>query len=127
MRETYVAGPVIVKNKKLLVILDYEDGFYKFPGGTVREGEDFISCVKREAKEEIGVEVNVGELIKDIVIKKSGKKVHLLHYKAKLKEKPKKTNEIKEYKWISYDDYQKFSLAPNVKEILELLHEKGEL
>ena len=127
MEEIYVAGPVIVKDKKLLVILDDEDYFYKFPGGTVREGEDFISCVKRETKEEIGAEVDVGELIKDVVIKKNGKKVHLLHYKAKLKEKPKKTNEIKEYRWISYDDHQKFSLASNVREILDLLHEKGEL
>lgn len=127
LKEIYVAGPVIVKNKKLLVILDHEDDFYKFPGGTVKDKEDFVSCVKRETKEEIGVDIDIGELIKDIVIKESEKIIHLLHFRAKIKDEPIKTDEIREYKWINHNESQKLPLTQNVKEIIKILNKRGEL
>lgn len=36
--------------------------YYVFPGGGVEEGEDKISAMKREAHEELGVDVEVGSL-----------------------------------------------------------------
>jgi 8-oxo-dGTP pyrophosphatase MutT (NUDIX family) len=36
--------------------------YYVFPGGGVEEGEDKISAMKREAREELGIDVEVGNL-----------------------------------------------------------------
>lgn len=36
-------------------------GMWEFPGGKQQEGEDLPSCLKREIREELGVEIMVGE------------------------------------------------------------------
>ena len=41
-------------------------GFWEFPGGKRREGEDWRACLKREIEEELGVEIAVGLLYDSI-------------------------------------------------------------
>ena len=38
-------------------------GRWEFPGGKIEEGEDFEIAIKREMKEEFGVDVKVGRQI----------------------------------------------------------------
>ena len=40
----------------------YEDGKYSLPAGHVDRGETFTQCVKREAKEEIGIDLDADDL-----------------------------------------------------------------
>lgn len=53
----------IVKNKNNEILItkrsmskDKFPGLYEIPGGTVRSGEDYGACAKREIKEELGIE-----------------------------------------------------------------------
>ena len=53
------SGPVIIEDRKLLVVKDNKDPFYKLPGGTVKEGEQLEeACIKR-VKEEINGDVEL--------------------------------------------------------------------
>jgi len=38
-------------------------GYWELPGGHVEEGEKLATCVKRELKEELGIEAEVGEAV----------------------------------------------------------------
>jgi 8-oxo-dGTP diphosphatase len=65
-------GAVIVDNKgRLLVAMRGPDsknerGLWEFPGGAVEYGEKLADALKREMKEELGIEISVGELL-DVV------------------------------------------------------------
>ncbi|KYG90611.1 NUDIX hydrolase [[Bacillus] sp. KCTC 13219] len=65
MRIRNSAKAIIVKDKKLLAIKIQENGgtYYILPGGGQEHGENLHQALERECKEELGVEVEIGELI----------------------------------------------------------------
>ena len=126
MQEIIAAGSVIIENKKLLVILD-EQGYYKTPGGKKEKNESHEEIVKRETMEEVGSEIIFGELVNEHFIDRGEKKYHLYNYRTYLKTRPKITPEIKEFKWISYEDSKKLKLSSNVQTLVEFLHSRGEM
>lgn len=59
------AKAVIIKDGKLLTIKISEHGgtYYILPGGGQKHGENLHQALQRECKEELGAEVEVGELL----------------------------------------------------------------
>lgn len=59
------AKAVIVKEDKLLAVKIQENGgtYYILPGGGQEHGENLHQALERECREELGTEVEVGELI----------------------------------------------------------------
>ena len=59
---------VIIENNKVALIRREKAGrtYYVFPGGKQENGETTEQCAKREAFEELGVEVEIGELITQV-------------------------------------------------------------
>lgn len=58
-----VYGILINEHNEILVSDEYiRDGYYtKFPGGGLEFGEGTRDCLKRELKEELGIETEIGE------------------------------------------------------------------
>ncbi len=55
---------LIVNQGKLLVVKHSKDfDYYALPGGKLEEGENPLECIKREIKEELGVEVKEAKLL----------------------------------------------------------------
>jgi 8-oxo-dGTP pyrophosphatase MutT (NUDIX family) len=54
---------LIVNNEKLFVVKHGEEfDYYALPGGKLEVGENPLECIKRELKEELGVEVKQAKL-----------------------------------------------------------------
>ena len=59
---------VVVRTKALLIneqdeiLLGYADGVYQFPGGHLINGESLQECIKRELKEETGMDIDTSNL-----------------------------------------------------------------
>ncbi|MDE0020179.1 MAG: NUDIX hydrolase [Candidatus Poribacteria bacterium] len=56
-----VSALILDPNGRILLIKSPRRG-WEFPGGQVEEGENLIEALKREIKEEAGVEAEVGQL-----------------------------------------------------------------
>lgn len=59
---------VIIENKQVVLIQRIRNGavYYVFPGGGIKNGETPEAGAKREALEELGVEVKVNECISEV-------------------------------------------------------------
>jgi 8-oxo-dGTP pyrophosphatase MutT (NUDIX family) len=67
---------VLIKNNKALLLrrfdTGYEDGNYSFPGGRLDGNESIKAAVKREAKEELGIDIDPGDI----------QTIHVMHRRA---------------------------------------------
>lgn len=56
---------IIIENNKLLTIkrIKKDETYWVLPGGGIEEDENEKKALERECKEELGVEVRVGELV----------------------------------------------------------------
>ncbi len=98
---------------------------WEVPGGIVNFGESLEDAIKREVKEEIGVEV---ELVKPIdffftnIWKLKKKRIHvfLVGYLCRIKRgKPKPCDrEIEKVKWFSIEEVKKLDCLPGSKEFV---------
>jgi len=59
-----VAKALITDNNGRILVVKEGQDFWSLPGGGLEHGESAQGCLKREIKEEIGIEdVNIGEIV----------------------------------------------------------------
>ena len=59
----------LIINNKNEIMLGYCHNTYQFPGGHLEENETLLDCLKREIKEETGIELEDDEINKNIIEK----------------------------------------------------------
>ncbi len=122
------SGPVIIKDGKLLVNHDEKDDFYKLPGGTVQNGENFEEACINATKRENNVEVKIIKPLHPMILwenPQTGEKMRivLIHYLAELlnEEDIKPMEPTKEVKWLDIEEIKndEHGVAPNIKFLIE--------
>src|SRR6266699_853251 len=75
-----VAAGLIFRDGKLLITRRHADahlgGLWEFPGGKRESDETFEECLARELREELGIEVVVGQLVESLTHKYPEKAVY---------------------------------------------------
>lgn len=117
------SGPVIIEDGKVLLNKEIkESGItpWFFPGGEVEDfDKSLVEACKREAKEEVGIDVEIIRPLDTLLHKKSdGSVVILVHYLAKRIGEIKKGDNIAEVAWHDINNLPE-DCANNVKEIIK--------
>ncbi|MBI2599550.1 NUDIX domain-containing protein [Candidatus Daviesbacteria bacterium] len=107
MRTIQKVALAVFKDKKMLQVRSRKQSEVFFTlGGKIEQGEDDLSCLKREVKEEINCDIDENSLqflteFKDIAHGKEEALVNIRMYEGKLIGEPKPSSEIAE---IGYFD-----------------------
>ncbi len=135
----YVGVKALIQNEKAEIlllksgrkkpkVLKQKEAFWDIPGGKMKVGDDLLDALKREVKEELDEEIEVGELfgvVKSNFRDENTKNLFLLLviYKAKLKNtsQPKLSWEHSEYKWVRIGEARKLLSFKYPKEFIERL------
>jgi len=83
-----VSAALVFQDGKILITRRHPGahlgGLWEFPGGKREPGETFAQCLVRELREELGVQVNVGALFKEITHAYADKTIHLKFFLCEL-------------------------------------------
>jgi len=75
-------------------------GCWEFPGGKREAGETFQECLVREIREELGIEISVGELFQEISHVYPEKAVHLKFFRCQILSGEPQLLDCAALKWI---------------------------
>lgn len=83
-----VAAALVFRNGRLLIAQRPEGGhlagLWEFPGGKREPGETWEECLRRELREELAVDVEVGERFDEVIHEYPGRTVWLRFFLARL-------------------------------------------
>ena len=125
-----VTAAILEKDGKILIAKretgdELFAGLWEFPGGKVEEGETPEECMARELKEELDIEVEVGELITSNKHKYPHGIFELLAYRVKHISGKIILNDHDEIKWVTINEMSNFEFPPADIPIINYLGSTG--
>ncbi|GLY52465.1 NUDIX domain-containing protein [Lentzea sp. NBRC 102530] len=127
-----VVGLVHVEAGRLLVVRSRNKKAFYLPGGKIEPGESLVDAVRREVREELGVEIDApGELKRYVAPaygEGEGAMVDMTCFTASLLGTPQPTGEIAELTYVTRDEYRAHAeTAPAIHEVLDDLVAGGQV
>ena len=120
-----VAAGLVFRNGKLLITQRppqaHLGGLWEFPGGKREPRESFKACLKRELREELGIEVAVGQLVASLSHAYPEKKVHLRFYRCTLMEGEPRPLGCPALRWVRPEELDNHDFPAADARLLDML------
>ena len=120
-----VSAALIFRDGKLLITQRHADahlgGLWEFPGGKREPDETFEQCLARELREELGIEVEAGELFEEISHAYAEKTVRLKFFVCKLISGKLRLLDCAAFKWVEKTELADFEFPAADARLLEKL------
>ena len=101
-----------------------QGGKWEFPGGKIEPGETGAQALARECREELDVQLDVGEALADVVQEYPGKCVHLTLYAATIAAGEPRRLEHSDMRWVDMAWIREYDLCPADARLLQLIQTK---
>jgi A/G-specific adenine glycosylase len=122
-------GVAVIWNDQDQILIDRRKqegllgGLWEFPGGKIEPEESVEDCIRREIQEELGIQVEVGDLLTTVTHTYSHFKVTLnVHHCTHLSGEPQPI-ECDEIRWVTMDSIEEYPFPKANIHIIEALKE----
>jgi A/G-specific adenine glycosylase len=128
-------GVAVIWNEQGQILIDRRraqgllGGLWEFPGGKIEFGETIEECIKREIKEELGIEIEVGDRLISIDHAYSHFRVTLTVHHCRYLTGIPRPLECDEIRWVTLDEIDQFPFPKANSQIIAALRQadKGNL
>ena len=125
MKVLEVAAGLLFRHGRLLITQRppgaHLAGLWEFPGGKREPAETMAECLRRELREELGVEVDVQERVERITHAYPEKTVQLEFYRCTLRQGEPQPLGCAALRWITRDELPAIAFPPADARLLEHL------
>ena len=97
---------------------------WEFVGGKAEKGETHEEALRRECREELGIEISVGEAFTDVIHEYPDITVHLTLFNSEISKGEPELLEHNDIRWISPDKIPQYNFCPADKDILAKIIEE---
>lgn len=121
----HVTAAVISLEGKVLIARRPSEGMlgglWEFPGGKQEAGESLADCLRREIREELGLEITVGELLVTIKHSYTHFKITLHAFICHLVKGQPQARGVADWRWVTLDELDSFPFPRTDQKIIEAL------
>lgn len=111
-----VAAALVVRNGRYLITRrqgrQHLAGYWEFPGGKRRPGESLEECLRRELREELAIEVEVGEEVQAVPYPYPDRLVRLHFFGCRLASPRIAPQEGQAYRWVRPEELAALPFPP---------------
>jgi 8-oxo-dGTP diphosphatase len=126
-----VAAGLVFRRGELLITQRHAGshlgGLWEFPGGKREPGESFEQCLTRELREELGIEVFIGELLVSLEHAYPEKTVQLNFYRCDWRRGEPQLLGCADFKWIRTEHLHAYQFPPADEKLLARLQREPKL
>jgi mutator protein MutT len=131
MRRIEVAAGLVFHNGYLLITQRHEDdplgGLWEFPGGKREAHETWQACLRRELREELGIEVEVGPLWESVDHTYPEQQVHLRFFLCRLVQHTPQAIGCQDFHWINRKALDQYPFPPADARLIQRLKASPDL
>lgn len=124
-----VAAGVIWRDGRFLIAQRPLDGLlgglWEFPGGKREEGESLARTLKREIKEELAIDIEVGAPLATIRHAYTHFRITLQAFHAQHLAGEPQHLEVMDHAWVTLEEVERFAFALTDRKIIEALRNEG--
>lgn len=100
-----------------------QGGFWEFPGGKIDPGESPHQSIKRELREELDIEIEVGPVLETVYHHYQWGSVLIIAYRCRWQSGEIKHLEVSDHAWVEPDQFADYKILPADQPILDKLRD----
>jgi mutator protein MutT len=124
-----VVAAVIRRAGKILITQRLDDvhlaRLWEFPGGKVEAKESLEAALRREIREELGIDIAVGDEFYTVEHDYPGKSVRLHFFNCVINDGEPAALGVADLRWVSPSELVQFKFPPADAELIERLRNEG--